>query len=654
MNLKKNYQYLLLSQYQIAVYDDNPVNLTHENLIKAVTLNENLLSLGYTLTANEMIELASSLSLDTFYENIKSLIPEVKAKPMFPDFPNQVMNMDEATYRFAQIVHYFSTYGIENLYGVEVVEGWLPDCKDTPKIEEDDTLIKAKVLKLLPCKEQYSIPYVKAISKCERMTEIEKEIVKQACKQIPLETIQTTPVQFKENLLELSWILFNELDKNNFQDTLFNLCQHTGDVLKVIEYIYKRNHYHFKTSQKRSFVKVLERYPAADLEANMIISLKRREDVVKILQGLDYQNYSRSPEHLEEVRKLRNKESHSWNSRVEALLKGKDSKAISFIGQRPGMLLRMVARLLRLGYEKEKIKDELILHSDELSLPTLVTTLTYFGSKVERSDLQDVYSILLDVFAQKIKSLNTPLKNKKIYLDEGNISLENSILECSSKSSEGGYFRSGLAYKIPENISRLRFFVYWNDKERVDVDLHAYAIGTNKESIHVGWNGSYKQAGIATSGDITHSNAAEYIDIDLNSEIELVQTNIDLFSGKSSFKEIKECFVGILAVNKLGERIKLYNPKNCIFSHYLRSKEKAMQYGYIDVKNRLLVFNGKGPSKEMRYPSKFSIKTYLDILCLNQQAEIVGTKEEADIVLTVEKGLEEKEVSLIDNNFFIE
>lgn len=653
MELKNNYQYLLLSQYRMAVYDDTELPLTHENLIKAITLNENLLSLGYTLTAKDIITLATSPSLDTFYSSIKSIIPNIKAKPMYPNFPQQVMKMDEATYRFHQMVHYFSTYGLESMLPIEICKGWLPSVEDTEKIKEDDTLLEAKVLRLLPCKLQYQTPYTLSVSKTERMTAMEREIVRHACTEIPLKILQQTPIPFKENLLELSWILFNTLEKQSFQDTLSKICKHTGDVLRVIAYIYKRNHYHFKTSQKRMFVQVLERYSPADLEINLMLSWKKREGNIKVLQGIDYQNYSRSLPHMNAVKKLRNKELRSWNGQVDAMLKIKDEKAVSYIGQRPGMLLRMMAWLMRLGYDKESIKKELMYHREDLSMPTLITVLTYFGGHEEREEAEGIYEVLSEVLFEKMKYLKTPLQNKKVYVDEGNFSMIDSIVECSSKSDEGGYIRSGLAIKIPENVKRLRFFVYWNDKKRVDIDLHADAFDKEGNAFHVGWYGEYHKNGIVTSGDITHSNAAEYIDIDMTKNVARVDAQIDIYDGKRSFKEIEECFVGMMAVNQLGEDVKLYNPKNCFFSHYLRSQLDYMNYGFIAVDKRLLIFGGKNRLEDL-YSSKFNLKVYVDLLCLAQGAKKVSNKEDAEIILSVDKREEENSVSLLDNNFFVE
>ena len=107
------------------------------------------------------------------------------------------------------------------------------------------------------------------------------------------------------------------------------------------------------------------------------------------------------------------------------------------------------------------------------------------------------------------------LAGKKVFVKAEEFELSYSRLEGGKKSSEGGYLPSGMAIRIPEEVKRLRFFVYWNDKNRVDVDLHAAAYDLEGEFIHVGWDAHFNKSGIVHSGDITHSNAAEYIDIDM-------------------------------------------------------------------------------------------------------------------------------------------
>ncbi|MBR7008575.1 MAG: hypothetical protein IKH90_08110 [Ruminococcus sp.] len=114
-----------------------------------------------------------------------------------------------------------------------------------------------------------------------------------------------------------------------------------------------------------------------------------------------------------------------------------------------------------------------------------------------------------------------------------------------------------------------------------------------------------------------------------------------------------------MAVSKTGADIKLYNPKNCFFTHYLTGKYRKINYGYVDVQNRVIVFDGvessdKGYYGEMVRNNAFSLNNYLNILFRSQDAQVAASADEADIVLVMGKPSKENEVSLIDNNFFME
>jgi hypothetical protein len=181
----------------------------------------------------------------------------------------------------------------------------------------------------------------------------------------------------------------------------------------------------------------------------------------------------------------------------------------------------------------------------------------------------------------------------------------------------------------------------------------------------IGWNSNFKDKVGVFSGDITHSNAAEYIDIDLdsaeNNEIEIVRSSINLYSayGASTLGELDECYVGCMGVSDLGEKVKLYNPKNCFFTHNITTKSRCLDYGYIDVKNRCITVIAKQSTTgtynyNKRTDPVLSIKNYLDTFLDGQDCEIVDKREDADIVLVMGKPNKDNEISLIDNNFFMD
>lgn len=659
--MNKNYQKLLLSELRFAIIKEQPLQQTNQTLIEAVTLNENLISLGYVLKPEDVIRLSKDKTLYTFYNTIQSLIDNIEANPMYPNFPIQVMEMDEATFRFHQLVHYFSTYGIESLFDGEVKKGWLPSVASTKKTERDSLKLDAKVIELLTLEEAYTKPLQKILAKRERMTIPECQIVAEACKNVPFSFFQSLSIPFKENLLKIFQIIFDNTEGDSRIQLLHALCQHTGDVLRCADYTISQKRYKLKKAERRAFVHLLETYPIADFKANLMLSHKKEKRNKVVLNYMNFNEFSRSKEHKKIVFEFRNGQLKSWEGEAKALLASQDADVLNFIAKRPGLMLRWVAWLIRLGYAPQEIANKLSENVETISLQTLVTTLTHFGQEFDEDkqvESTQVYNVFYEVLSKRLEALNTPLKSHKIFIDEGMFSFADSLIECNTKSEEGGYIRSGLAVRIPEDVKRLRFFVYWDDKQRVDVDLHASGLLIDGRPLHIGWNSSFKEYGVCFSGDITHSNAAEYIDVDLSrDEVDYINANINIYSGKPNFKSIEKCFVGIMGVNDLGERVRLYDPANCFFSHNLQSDNSSINYGYIDVQRRLLVFDGKqrdGYSFEKLKRSCFSLKEYIKMLIESQGAKVVKDKEKADFILSIEKVEAENNLSLIDENFFME
>lgn len=660
-----NYHKLLLDELRFVVYEKGTAPLTEQLLTKAVTLNENLKSLGYTLSPADIAALAVSPSLDGFYETVKEMMGSVDAEPMYPGFPKQVMDMEEAVFRFHQAVHYFSTYGMELLFGGEVRLGWLPCPADSGKKAEQDTILPEKVIRLLPAQEAYIEPLRRILLRRERMTIPERQIVSKAMANVSPEEAGSLTVAFKENMNALYAIVFAMADRDAAFFILRGLCQHTGDVLRCIDVLLGKHKFHFRTSQKRFLVKLLESYPVKDLRANLVLSGKNARRNILLLGYIDYSVYSRSKAHMDAVNELRDGKLRSWESVAKTMLTSGKDGTLDFVAQRPGRMLRMVAWLLRSGYDRDAIVARLSEKADALSIQTLVTNLNYFGklTKEERADAATLFSVFEELLRVRMAGMDTPLRGKKVALAMPEFDLDVSELHCSDKSAEGGFLRSGIAYRLPEDIDSLRFFVYWNDDARVDIDLHIGCADLEGQTHCIGWNQSFRDGGVVFSGDITHSNAAEYMDIDLNAPIDKVNANIHLFSGKQGFKAVDTCYVGMMAIPKgqgSGESYELYKEANCFFTHHLRQDCATIHYGYIDVPNRCIVFDGA--PREWNHDwyagvghrrGAFSLRRYLDLLIEAQNASVCEAQE-ADVVLVMGKARSEKEISLADTNFLMD
>ena len=942
--LQREHRRLLLDTLHIVPYLPGDTSGVHDNgLAKAMTVGTNLQALGYELSPEDIVRLAASSSVESLFNEIRELVPVMKAVPMYPDFPRQVMDMPEAQFRFHQLLHYFSTYGVELFFGLQVDKGWLPDVKHTPKTRKDRQLLPYKVLELVPEDEICRTAAERILTRRERMTDPERQLILLSLPYIAGGELAKIRVGFKENLE----ILFEDVVENSPREeairVLSGLCQHTGDVMHNIHLLLRKHKYHFSTSEKRTLVKLLESYAPADFRGNLMQSLRKREQNLVVLAHLDYNRFATLPKHKEAVAALRDGTLVSWEGMAKRLITEKAENGLDFMARRPGYMLRMLNWLLNLGYGAEELTEALGSRAGQFSTRTLVRLASLFrkeafetvetaalrmekelkelawkydpgeysieiryqdkvfearekmdyllkvldrqtdselqelrfeaidarlkaelakldeslafplevltknqkravseleekrsridrdlqnvSRKLEhcqkdlgkryrddsfliltraqanwigqqkaalekqiaridrqiaakrsgwdslREEIKDLYyrdgfqqasdqiiqkyeklladapleqekilsrkyikkagiirtfekrlneasetrqkeldeyhakgldqirkkleqekeaeesrirakyeqelkvngtkpKILISLLEKQLRVIETPLRGKKVLLDCGMFDLGNTILEADSKSMDGTYVPSGFAYRIPEEASRVRFYVYWNDRLRIDVDLHASALGPGENPgdeparIHIGWNGGYNEHGITHSGDITHCDAAEYIDIDLNSDALYAFMNVDLFnahSGKWYLSDIDECFVGMMAVKDFGEDVELYSPANSFFTHKIHQKTKRLYYGYVDIQNRFIRFVGKpnylanasmGIVEDMR--KIISLEEYLNILFSSQDAVRTDSPEEADLILTIGKSTNPDALSLLDANFFLD
>ena len=679
---KKN----IFSEMRVVVLDDvvkGAIPLTNETLTKAITMNENIKTLGFTLKPKDIVRLSQNEDLlANLYITIKSFVPDVKAKPMYPNFPIQVMEMDEAQYRLHQMIHYFSTYGIEALTVVEELKGWLPSVADSEKTEEDVTLLKVKVIDLLSVKEVVERVKTKIACKTERYTIPERDIVRWVAHMVNLVGEPLVDITFKENISVLVDDLFESRDLddvNNARMVLQGVSKHSGDVLDFTwSYIAYHEFQPLRTSQKRAIVKCLEYYTDQDFRSNLALKRKRN---LTVLRYLSFNRLSVRGSHKEAVVDLRADAIKTWNSQLEERIReGNIGGILDFAVQRPTILLRITMRLLSLGVPLEKIRERLISKTSSLNMQTLMSVYNWSlveyeyaldkniahkikNMKLDCEELVDMQveknynkkqfsKLLKELIIHKMGELKTPFASKKVYVDSTIFDLHHSYIETNDKSEEGGYIRSGLAIKIPENVDRLRFFVYWNDKRIIDIDLHSDYLKASGDTGSVGWNAKYKEDGIVMSGDITHSDATEYIDIDIpvaiSNTVVSIENRIVSYTGEN-FKNIDEVFTGMMAVESIGDKTILHNSKNTFFRHDLQSDINYLQYCNINLVDRYMKLVGH---KDIT--TGMTMFEYIDYLLLMQNAIVVTQKENADIVLSLDKTADENNISLIDENYYMD
>lgn len=655
----------------------------------AADLN-NLNALGFNLNKSSFLKLARDYQADQnmtpLYQKVKDLVPEVEASPMYPNFPLQVKEMDEATFRNNQLAHYFSVYGMKELFSVEVKKGWIPETKEVKERKEDEQLVDLKVIDYLNESEVDNVVKNKLISKKERLTPAEMAIAAYYVAKPNRDKI--TEIPFKENINPLFAEAFTSNDlkvRAETKEELKSIFKHAGDVLDFLEFIVVGNKYkHLTTSVKRAFVELLEHYGVESLEENLadhrwsanflgVNGRKRsRNRGVSLIDFLSYKRISKNEEAKAVIAKLRNGELLSWDQKIEADYANKDFDAVlEKLKARPGMYLRSLNRLNSLSVPKEKIMKDLEEVSDKMKTQSIVSTLNNYKFTTENTDVVDMFKHSLK---HNLKSLDIPEINGKKVFVRSEFDIAGSKIEITNKFKDGGYVSPGLAVKIDDNIPIIRFFTYWNDKRKnIDIDLHAVTFDKNMVAQRsIGWNNDYYQDGLCHSGDLVTSDSAEYIDINIKEAKEkgvgYIATYIHSYND-DNFSEFDTCLVGLMAASN--DESQLYNAKNSFFSHELNSDTSGILYALIsleDMHMRIVgeedfnIYNihshawfAEGASTK-NIQNNFPVSEYLDILFAEQDVTLVEKEEDAEVVLSLVKGEAAKDqeyYSLIDENFFM-
>lgn len=656
--------------------NDNLKSNDEPNLELALIDNENLNALGYNLKGEGIVKLAQDYTanpeMTPLYVKVKEFQPDIEALPMYPNFPIQVLEMDELTFRIHQLVHYLTTYGMEQMLGTEVREGWLPKTETLMEREEDKHLLKLKTLDYLTSTEINELVIDKLIGRKERMLPNELIIAKAVVNDSrSRESIKEIP--FKENIGALyDGILMKGSLESRYEAfaELANILKHPGDVLDLVESLVVGNKYkHLKTSLKRGFVDLIESFPLAAIEENLASnrwsnkflgkggkqrSLNRN---VAVIDYLSFSKFSKKPEVMSIVNELKDGLLFSWNQLLEQAYNAKSlDEVVRLLKQRPGIYFRQINRLYKAGVPVNVMTKDVKEFASDLKTQSIVSALNNYEGE------DDVSKVFYDALLSNLMSKEIDvLAGKKVFVEQNEIDFNLSKLAITDKFEEGGYIQSGMAIKVPEDAKFIRFFTYWNDEKNIDIDLHA-AYENDKGTGHIGWNGNRIGDGLVFSGDITHSDAAEYIDIDLEEAkregVSRVQFNINSYT-RIKFKDIETIYSGLMVLGEMGQKVKLYDQKNVLFRHDLENKSMAANYGLLDLEKGLIRILGTNTHTHNdqdlvdEIDVKLSISSYLSILLATQGCKIVTDRKDADLVLGLGKSDEENYVSLVDNNFFM-
>ena len=646
------------------------------------SFQKNLENLGFLL-AEEVIDalkLLTPVQVGAFYQRlIKNLRAMVGAhrefKPMYPNFPSQVMELTEAELYFRAIAHYWTL----KLPEFEVEDR--PESEDKPRF---------RIIRL-GSREDFEGIFKLLVESKSPFSPQDREDVTWFVAQYRDGIKQLLPQQIpcKENLGFLgAELLRNTSDANALLDRYVKTAT---DVLRIavamsggdISLAAACKFGKFRRSERALLLGWIERVPSRTEDM-----LRWKGRWVRLGERLHPAEYSnRFPLTATAFDVIRNdRPFETLNSRIEKALLRKDTDVIlDAIDARPGELARRLDHLVRTSHETGAIVSRFRALAGKVSTPVLLQVMTHFLHRNELDDLRVFFpkGNVAKVFATRDELPKLPaavalelaticeqtLRERfaklpslgATYIDER---LKNYLVPFSRRSASKALrtLVRGSRLPLPE-CTTLRFFVWWkNGKSRVDIDLSAVLYDNDFGMVSTLSYYNLKDFGGLHSGDITDApkGAAEFIDISiekcLKRSVRYVVMCINSFTHQP-YCDLPECFagwMGRMAPNS-GE---IFEPKTVVDKVDVASDTRMCLPAVFDVVNREVIWadialtgnprwvsniagNLRGVSLMLRAITGLRKSNLRTLFSLHAQArgEIVQSPEQARTVFALDQGV---------------
>jgi stress response protein SCP2 len=608
------------------------------------TMLKNIEDLGFTFSrklVNKLV-LMSEKELHDLYNEIVPVLKRMKGahvthKPMYPNFPTQVMEASDAELYLNAIFHYISV-----VFG----ESWLPNYE---KVERSP-LIGNHKLKLIGLAEKGD--YAKAIDDLIHSSIALSETHRNYIKDFYAENkkdFKPTNISNKEILAFVAGMLYS--DKNIL--TLEGLFKTPTDVLRFITALSdgdvsladNTKFLKMPRGQRKMVLNILE--GMTHLSENMV---KHRNKWIRVAEKLHPGEFkTRFPKSFAAFKNLRSGETiETFYTNIEKLYsEGKYLKCATELASRPTDLARRLDALVRNARQKDGIVDVFKKVASKVSTPVLLNVRSHFQSRTEQSDTRMFFPkgnlAKVQVIKNDLKPLDKAICGKivkiagkalinrfgempslgKVYIDE---TLKGINVPFALRSASNSFktVARGSRIAIPGDKKVVRLFTWWKNGvkpgmkaetdsyygDRIDIDLSVMFLDDKfSDAGHVSWTnlrwGGGEDSVSAHSGDITDApkGASEFIDIDiekaLKKGIRYVAVNVHAFTTQT-FDTMKECFAGVMLRDNLksGE---IYDPKTVEHKFDLTAAATTAIPMIFDLQTRELIWLDLTLNNKMSY-----------------------------------------------------
>jgi len=581
----------------------NDISNNYDNKAAVMTMAANVSALGFTFDP-ELATAMSRLSMDSLSDLYVEIVPILKKmvgahkthKMMYPNFPQQVIDMSEAELYWNAMVHYCG-FVLEDMGAIESADSTLPqyEKEERPPLFEKTDL---KIIKLGD-EEDFRSIFTTLLSAKSSISEYDKGNVKTFVRLYGKEILDYVPetIPMKENLALFVSVALE--DGIADAEQISKSVKTPTDVLRLIVSLSdgdvslatKTRFIKLNRPKRKFFLALLENCKTT-LEEEM---KKYRSQWIRfgeIVHPMEYAHmFPRTAKAFVALRSGKNIE--TFNSKVENAIAMKDVATVTkLLATRPGEFARKLDFLLRSNNyaRQDYILDEFIKVWDKVSTPVMLQLYSHFKNRnaydfksafpkgnmakvfvydnPHKDALSDRYCnyVMRIIHAHISERFRNNEKLGKIYLDAG---LKNYLVPFSQRSASRALKTIVRGSKIPfdNECDTIRFFVWWHNakRERVDIDLSAVILGENFEYVNDISYYNLKQFSGHHSGDITSApkGASEFIDVSCSKVQQAggryIVMNIYSFTDQP-FYELPECFAGWMG-RKSPNSGEIYEPR---------------------------------------------------------------------------------------------
>lgn len=659
------------------------------------TILKNIENLGYAFSENliERLQTFSLEELTAFYRELIKDLREITGahrefKPMYPNFPQQVMDTTEVRLYINAIVHY--------------VTNRLPNYEKKERLPLLDN-VRLKVIDAGTTEEFQSI-FTKLVSSKTSLSAQDKTDVEWFVENYRDDAYRLMPaeISMKETVAFVGALLVsNTEDAESF---LAKYIKTATDVLRLaaamsdgdVSLAVNTKFITFKRPARRVLLGLLENC-GGDITEDMLRWKKRWIRLGEKLHAGEYAD--KFPKAFAAFDIIRNdKPFETFNRKVESALNEKDAaKVIELLDARAGDFARRLDHLLRLDKAKQTdVLEKFAARAGQISTPVLLQVMTHFKHRNDRKELRTFFPkgdvakvqatannlphLAEEVCTEAERICKTALIERfarlkplgKCFLDE---KLKNYLVPFSQRSASKSLrtLVRGSRIDLPE-AKVIRFFLWWkNGTDRTDIDLSAalYDQNFNYKDIVSYYN--LKNYGGHHSGDIVDApdGAAEFIDIDIARTVEMgvsyVVMSLNSFT-QQPYCDLPECFAGWMT-RAHADSGEIFEPKTVENKIDIASDTRICLPMIIDLIAGEVIWtdialkksplwnnvqqNLRGVSLMTKALTSLTKTNLHELFSLHVEAhgEITESANDADTIFSIEKGITPFDLEIVASEF---